>query len=78
MRRLSSYIEMRQTHEHYANTARSFVIADQCGYLYKEADERYEGLVNFSDRAHSLEWLNFFNDAWEHSQIVADFRRLSI
>ena len=77
-RRLSSYIEIRQTHEHYAQTSRMFVIADQRGYLYKESDERYEGLVNFNDPATSREWLNTFNEAWEHSQALSDFRRLHI
>lgn len=77
-RRLTSYISLRQTHQHYAQTGRMFVIADQCGYLYKESDERYEGLASFYDPALCREWLNQFNEAWEHSQAITDFRRLHI
>lgn len=77
-RRLSSYIDIRKTHQHYAQTRRMYVIADQRGYLYKESDERYEGLVSFYDLAQSREWLNSFNEAWEHSQAITDFRRLHI
>lgn len=78
MRRLSSYIDIRKTHEQYAQSGRMFVIADRQAYLYKESDERYEGLVSFYDPAQSREWLNFFNEAWEHSQAITDFRRLHI
>ncbi len=77
-RRLTSYIDMRMTAPHYAQTGRMFVIADQRGYLYKESDERYEGLVSFYDPAQCRDWLNSFNDAWEHSQAITDFRRLHI
>ena len=77
-RRLTSYIDMRMTASHYAQTSRMFVIADQRGYLYKESDERYEGLVSFYDPAQCRDWLNPFNDAWEHSQAITDFRRLHI
>lgn len=78
MRRLSSYIELRQTSPHYANSSRMFAIADRHGYLYKESDERYEGIVSFYDPAQSREWLTGFNEAWEHSQPLTDFRRLHI
>jgi hypothetical protein len=78
MRRLTSYIDIRKAHQHYAQIQRSFVIADQRGYLYKETDERYEGIVSFNDPAQSREWLNFFNEAWDHSQAITDFRRLHI
>ena len=77
-RRLSSHIEIRKTHQHYAHTRHMFVIADQRGYVYKESDERYEGLVNFNDPAKCREWRTTFNEAWEHSQAISDFRRLHI
>ena len=77
-RHLTSYIDMRVTTPHYAQSGRMFVIADQRGYLYKESDERYEGLVSFYDPAQCREWLNYFNEAWGHSQAITDFRRLHI
>lgn len=78
MRRLSSYIEIRKTHANYAETRRMFVLADEQGYLYKESDERYEGVACFYDPMQAREWHRYFSEVWEHSDPVSDFRRLHI
>ncbi|MBI3561488.1 MAG: hypothetical protein HY080_07215 [Gammaproteobacteria bacterium] len=77
-RHLSSYIEIRKTHEDFAMNPSAFVVVDARGVLYRSLARRYEGSVNFNDPLKSGELLQFFNEAWNHSRQYTEFRRLYI
>lgn len=77
-RHLSSYIEIRKTHEDYAMNPAAFLLVDQRGLLYRTLATHYEGLANFNNPSQAGELLRFFNEAWNQSRQYTEFRRLYI
>lgn len=77
-RHLSSYIEIRKTHEDYAMNPAAFLLVDQRGVLHRALATRYEGIANFNNPSQVGELLRFFNEAWTHSRQYTEFRRLYI
>jgi len=77
-RRLSSSIEIRHVHIDNRSDAQSFLIADGHGILHRKLASRYEATVNFNNRQFCRERLTYFNEVWERSQPVLDFKRLHI
>lgn len=77
-RLMTSYIEIRKTHEDYAMNPAAFVLFDQRGMVYRTLASHYEGVANFNDPRRVGELLQFFNEAWEHSRQYTEFRRLYI
>jgi len=77
-RRLTSAIEIRHVHADYRADSQSYLIADGCGVLHRKLASRYEAIINFNTPLFGRELLNHFNEVWEHSQPVLDFKRLHI
>ncbi len=77
-RHLSSYIEIRKTHEDYAMNPAAFLLVDQRGLLYRTLATHYEGVANFNNPSQVGELLRFFNEAWNQSRQYTEFRRLYI
>ena len=77
-RHLTSYIEIRKTHEDYAMNPAAFLLVDQRGLLYRTLATHYDGIANFNNPRKVGELLQFFNEAWNHSHQYTEFRRLYI
>ena len=77
-RRLTSSIEIRHVHVDYRADSQSYLIADGRGLLHRKLATRYEAIVNFNNPLLGRELLNHFNEVWQHSQPVLDFKRLHI
>ncbi len=77
-RRLSSSIEIRHVHVDYRADSQSYLIADGRGVLHRKLASRYEAIINFNTPLFGRELLGHFNEVWEHSQPVLDFKRLHI
>lgn len=76
--RLSSKIEIRKPIAEYADTKRSFFVADGTGYISRQVTDRYEAVANFSDRLAARDLVYFFNEVWERSQQDSQLRRLHL
>jgi hypothetical protein len=77
-RHLSSYIEIRKTHEDYAMNPAAFLLVDQRGLLYRTVATHHDGIASFNNPSRVGELLRFFNEAWNHSRQYTEFRRLYI
>ena len=76
--RVPSKVSFRKLSSEYAVYNESFVTADGKGYLYNPLSDRYGGTVNFNDKTRCTELDKVFSDCWNHSEPVADLRRVSI
>ncbi len=77
-RHLSSYIEMRVIHEDYSGPPDAFLLVDQHGMLHLQEGDRYEGICNFYNPRKATELSHRFNEVWEHSTEIAEFRRIYV
>lgn len=73
---LSSFIEMRKPSIEHANFNGSLLMADAKGYILRESTERYEGTVNFHDRAVSKNLLEAFEEMWARAEADPNLRRM--
>lgn len=78
MRRLSSYIEIRQPHYDYREYNESFLIADGSGLLHRRVADRYEGTAGFHLPPRARELGNFFDEVWLRSESHSALRRLHL
>ena len=76
-RSLSSSFSFKRTHPEYIG-AQAFVIADRRAMLFKQYSDRHEGYLNFNAPRAADDRLRFFDEAWEHSAEILDFKRLHI
>ena len=77
-RQLTSYMELRKTHEDYCRNPAAFLLADQRGMVYRTMASHYTGIANFNAPLKVAEHLQFFDEAWNHSRQYTEFRRLYI
>lgn len=77
-RKLSSSIELRQPHSDYRPHNEAFLIADNCGLIYRKLSDRYEGTANFYAPVEAQRKTDFFTEVWERSEVNPEFRRLYI
>jgi hypothetical protein len=77
-RQLTSYMELRKTHEDYTKNPAAFLLADQRGLVYRSMASHYAGIANFNAPLKVAELLQFFDAAWNHSRQYTEFRRLYI
>ena len=77
-RRLSSSIEIRQPHPDYRHYNEAFMVADQCGLIYRSLADRFEGMGNFYNPVEARRKLDFFTEVWERSEQNPEFRRLHL
>lgn len=73
---LSSFIEMRKPSAEHADFNGSLLMADGKGYILRESAERYEGTVNFFDRAVSKNLLEAFEEMWARGTADPNLRRM--
>lgn len=78
MRRLSSFIEIRQPHHDYQDHPEAFLIVDGTGLLHRRMADRYEGLAGFRMPLRARELGNLFDEIWQRSEPHPDLRRLHI
>lgn len=77
-RRLSSSIEIRQPHPDYRHHNEAFLVADDCGLIYRPLSDRYEGTANFYDPVQAERKADFFTEVWDRSETHPELRRLHI
>ncbi|QGX41513.1 hypothetical protein [Permianibacter aggregans] len=76
--RLSSKIETRKVHPDYTQLPFTFMTVDQRGLLYRSNAAEYEGEVNFNAPLPVKEKNKQFDDIWQQSEPVSEWRRLYI
>jgi hypothetical protein len=77
-RRLSSSIEIRQSNPDYHRYNEAFMIADECGLVYRPLADLLEGTANFYNPVEARRKLDFFTEVWDRSEPHTEFRRLHI
>ncbi len=77
-RHLSSFIAIRVIHEDYNSLPDAFLIVDKRGILHLLEGDRYDGICNFNNPRQSVELSHRFDEVWNHSQEIADFRYIHI
>ncbi len=76
---LSSFIEIRQPNTQEINQFQaSWLMIDDVAYCHIKNVERFLGTACFNNRLVVKESLDFFNHAWENSEIDQQTRRLSL
>ncbi len=76
--KLSSHIRIRKYGEKHKNYNEAFVVADGVGYLHLPLADRCDGKACYSDSKKSQHLSEFFTETWDQSELIADFKRLSI
>ena len=77
-RRLSSRIQIRQPQSEYRDFAKTFLLADNSGYLQRPLYSRYEGTASFNNPGTNRRLQQYFMRVWEHSEPDTELRRLHL
>lgn len=77
-RKLSSSIELRQPHPDYGQHNEAFLVADECGLIYRKLSDRYEGTANFYTPVEAKRKAGLFTEIWDRSEVNPEFRRLHL
>ena len=75
-RRLGSGIRIRRIARQYRGYPGTFLLADDCGYLYRPLASRYEGIAGFNNPGEVSRLGSYFREVWEHSEPEMELRRL--
>jgi len=76
---LSSFIEIRKPNTIEINQVQqSWLVIDDVTYCHIKNIQRFIGSASFNNRLVAKESLDFFNHAWENSEIDQQTRRLSL
>lgn len=76
--RLSSNLHIKKIHADYAGDSQDFLVVDGRGIIRRAHGERFEGIANFNNPAQGKELTDYFDEVWNHSQLVTDIKRLYI
>jgi hypothetical protein len=76
--KLDSYIKIRKVDDQYKDYSSAFMVADECGVIFRQFGDRYEAEANYNDSSLSANLLKFFTEAWEFSHADPQLRRLYI
>lgn len=76
--RLTTAIEIRNPMEEYLTQNVGFLLADNTGFVYRENCDSHRGISNLDCKFRGNALLDLFNQAWEHSQLDNQIRRLFI
>lgn len=76
--RLTTAIEIRNPMEEYLTQNFGFLLADSTGFVYRKNCDSDKGIINPDCKYRSNALMDLFNNAWEHSEIDTQIRRLSI
>jgi hypothetical protein len=77
-RKLDSYIKIRRVDEQHKHYVPAFMVADECGVIFRQFGDRYEAEANYNDPLLAGSLLKFFTEAWEMSLPDPQLRRLHI
>jgi hypothetical protein len=77
-RRLNTYIEFRHVREDLRTHPESFCIADDTALVYRLQASRWEGIVDTYEPSISKHYGSMFDDIWQASEVVVEFRQLGI
>lgn len=77
-RRLSTYAEIRRTHEDYRENNESFLLVDSYGLLHRKLSSRFDGRVSFKAPLEVRRLRSYFEETWERSSTDPEFRRLHL
>ena len=77
-RRLTSTVEIRKVHEDYSANPECYLLVDTRGLLHRKLASRYEAIANFNNPSEAMNLVRHFNEVWEHSTPMLDFKRLYI
>ena len=76
--RLSSRIEARIVHPEFTHLPFNFITVDDRGYYYRSNAAEYHAEINFNGTLEVKEKNKLFDDIWQQSQVVSQWRRLHI
>jgi len=76
--RLTTAIEVRKPMEEYLTQNSGFILADNSAFVYRENCNMQKGIINIDCKYRGNNLLDIFNQAWEHSQLDEQIRRLFI
>ena len=76
--KLPSHLSIRRFGEKHKNYNEAFVMADKMGYLHLALADRYQGQVCYADSNRCQQLSDFFTEAWDQSEEIADFRSFRI
>lgn len=77
-RRLSTYAEIRRTHEDYRENNETFLLVDNYGLLHRKLATRLNGQVSFKSPLEVRRLRSYFDEVWERSSTDPEFRRLHL
>ncbi|MFW2372642.1 MAG: hypothetical protein ACN4GM_05925 [Gammaproteobacteria bacterium] len=76
--RLTTAIEVRKPMEEYLTQNLGFLLADNSAFVYRENCDMHKGISNLDCKYRGNALLELFNQAWEHSELDEQIRRLFI
>ena len=76
--KLDSYIKIRKVDEQHKDYVSAFMLADECGAIFRQFGDRYEAETNYNDPALAGNLLKLFMEVWEMSAPDPQLRRLHI
>jgi len=76
--RLSSRIEARIVHNEYTHLPFNFITVDDRGYYYRSNAAEYHAEIHFNSPIDVKDKNKLFDDIWQQSQVVTQWRRLHI
>lgn len=73
-RRLTSNLQIRKRHPEYTVQTSAFLIADDCGLLFRPEPEQYSGHALYCNPSRACQQQRQFDTAWDHSLSDPDLR----
>ncbi len=77
-RKFSSFIEIRQVNPEYHAASFSFLMVDHKSMLYRPINSIMQATLHMDESLVCREHLEYFNEVWQHSQPVNEFKQLFI
>jgi len=77
-RRLTSAMEIRVVHSDYRQFNEAFMVFDDRRIIHRKLADRYEGMAYENDPNGARQWVTFFTEVWEVSQVDPNLRRLHL
>jgi hypothetical protein len=76
--KLDTYIKIRKVDAQHKDYPSAFLIADECGVIFRQFGDRFEAEVNYNDVLLAANLLKLFTETWEMSAPDPQLRRLHI
>lgn len=76
--KLTTAIEVRNPMDEYLTSNFAFLLADNNAFVYRENAESFKGISNLDCKYRGNVLLDVFNQAWEHSGLDHQIRRLTL